>query len=57
VYSGDQPASRKAADRIRKLVPVQEMKPMASYPCCAYSQKWMLEWLKMSVWRSRLWKH
>jgi len=48
VYSGDQPASRKAADRIRKLVPVQEMKPMASYPCCAYSQKWMLEWLKMS---------
>lgn len=104
------PASRKAEALIKKLVPVQEMKPRASYPGWAYlfsrfsrfflkgkkrerkekrevssekkslvqgsqvkklgeeektpsqklkthSQKWMLEWLKTSQWRSRLWKH
>lgn len=28
--------------------PVQEMKPRVSYPGCMYSQKWTLEWLKMS---------
>lgn len=38
-------------------VPVQEMKPRASYPGCMYSQKWTLEWLKMSECRFRLWKH